>query len=452
MTRSLSLCSLRCAYLSLVLAHPRERSISRSSSSRYLIYVILCAFIAWPSSSGAQRTVDVSIRRTDIDFERAEQCVSAVRTSAASVDSLLVQVVADTGRTLAPAPFPSLRILQTGDIDIVITGITNPVSMTFPARALTGRTLRIRRAGGERDLCVVAVPSPLFGASTARRKTDFFAEGAISNGLRTNDASGSATGSLGVSHIDFKDARERTVPILAFPVVRGRGVALHVVRLPLAGEQFRANITVANSVTEQVDSTQNVFRRMVLAPALASSGLLGSASVEYHPFFKLFDGTHGPRIAATVSRVGWRFVRRDTARTAKNVDSSVTDRSLASNVSMASFDARWRWSFIEQDRDPDDNNFGVSLELGYAMRWLGGDGGQDAKFTLATLGSSRTLYQGFAGALIIRLRQVTATAELPWLRAKDPLKGLTGLQPILTITAQAPLFTFAAKPRTAAAP
>lgn len=109
-------------------------------------------------------------------------------------------------------------------------------------------------------------------------------------------------------------------------------------------------------------------------------------------------------------------------------------------------DGRWRWTFIEHLQDPETNDFAFGIELGGTLRWLAGDGAGDKEFLGAALGVDDRFFWGPAAAIMIRLRQVTVTADLPYLLSREDIKGIKGLQPILTISLEAPFFIFSESP------
>lgn len=398
------------------------------------------------TETAAQSVAVIGLVKEDVDLGRETSCRVDRRQSSHPKDSLYVIVYEKATFDSVAKVHAALRVQRSGDTAWTIAQNRGRDSVELEAKALSGRTVRVRRLDSNKDLCAdVPVPLPELTGVTAARRTDFFAEGAISNALRSGAANGSASGALGVAHRDIKPSgQNRRYTIIPSLPIWWRGRTKGWLRtpektLPMKGEEFRAAINVASSVTELVASSQSVFRRALLAPSLSSSGALGAGTLEYHPFSPLFEGSHGPRLAVTFARVNWRFVRRLSTTTADTI---------SDNLTIGSIDARWRWTFLEQIRDADGNDFAVNFEFGYTMRWLAGDGASDKDFKTRTLGTNKTAFHGAAGAMTIRLRQITAIADLPYLiTGSGPLKGIRGLQPLISVVVTAPLFTFPGQPR-----
>jgi hypothetical protein len=361
-------------------------------------------------------------------------------------DTLFFQFYEDANFSKAAAPRAKLVSL----LDLAAPHDIDPTktvdTLALEHLGLSGRTVTVKRRGLDTPLCIlVPKPTPVTSARTALRTTQFIADGAVSAALRTGDVNQSATGSLGIDHLDIKGPGERPRPLLKIPIIHtiSRGnVKSHKLGWkslwPLSSERLRALITVASSVDTLEHSKQYLFRQALLAPALVGHGRSGSGSIDYYAATGLRDGQHGPHLNFTFSRGAWRV---------KNTELLLPGRpdtaSLSATVTLASVDARWRWTPIEQARDPKGNDFAFSIEGGWTWRTIAGDARTVPGFLEAALGSKRSKYSGPSAAFIITLRQVTATADLPFLRSYGKrLEGLSGMQPIVTLNFSAPVFTF----------
>jgi hypothetical protein len=318
-------------------------------------------------------------------------------------------------------------------------------TLSYGKGDITGRTVVIRRAGLDKILCAVA-PKPALQttARTALRTTQFIADGAVSSSLRGAEGAQSATGSLGIDHLDIKDGRESATAFPGFPYLGRRPGSDTTTRLlwrklPLSSERLRALITIANSIDTLDDHRQSVFRQALLSPSAVGKGHSGSGSIDYQRYVRYFDGEIGPRLNFAFAKGIWTF---------RNTDSILPDRpradTITASVTLVSVDTRIRWTPIQRRQDAKGNDFSFSVEFGYAWRTIAGDARSKKDFLDATIGNTRSKYSGFAGGFVINLRQVTATADLPFLRAKNNknIEGLTGLQPIVTLNFSAPVFTF----------
>lgn len=394
---------------------------------------IAFALLLMAAPARSQTVTEIRLTADDIAAGRAVCTVTrrppATSGSPSSTDSLIVSVFKDATYkepALSPAALEVIR--RNASLRSLALGFSRD-SQSLPTNELAGAWIVVRRFDSARRLCSDGAPPPnVGGARPGLRSTAFVAEGAVSTALRTDGTNGTATGALGIDHLDIKTEAQRRH-------------FLGIKKLRLKSERLRALIAVASTVDTLVDNSRTIFRRAVLAPGQAGKGTLGSAMVEYQPSMKMFDGSQGPRLNLTFARTTWRITNRDSV-----VPGVRRDTAFADNLTIGSFDGRWRFQFIEQTRDSEGNDFAFGVEAGYTMRWLAGDGASDDAFKMATLGTNQNVFHGLAGGLYIRLRHVTAFADLPYLFSRSgTLKGLKGLQPLLTINVGAPLFIFSGR-------
>lgn len=361
-------------------------------------------------------------------------------------DSLIFEFYEDTTWQKPVQPKASLISLVDWQSPHPISKKNTKDTVGLEPLGLSGRTVVVRRDGLDKPLCVVVPkPTPQPATRTALRTTQFIADGAVSAALRSGNGEQAATGSLGIDHQDIKAPDEKQRYIIRIPYLRSKGngknasVGLAWKHLfPLSAERLRALITVATTADTLVGSNQTDFRQALLAPALVGHGRSGSGSIDYQAATGLLSGEHGPHLNFTFSKGTWRFKNTNQIL----ADLPATD-SISAGLTLVSVDTRWRWTPIRQARDPKGNDFAFSIEAGWTWRMIGGDALDKPRFLEATVGSGRTKFSGPAAAFVISLRQVTATADLPFLRKKgERLEGLTGMQPIVTINFSAPIFTF----------
>jgi hypothetical protein len=250
--------------------------------------------------------------------------------------------------------------------------------------------------------CVSAVHSQ--GAPN-EKCTSFIADGAVGNALRSKDEPRPATGSLGLRHH-----------------------ASH--------EEFGVLIAVASTVDtiKGVDGSRAAFAKALLTPGAVGRGNGASGALDYKALTtpNSNDQRVGVHALASFSNATWRVEGGGTT-----AESDLT-------VLAGSVRAHW----IPINRPPKGcepaNTFSFEVEAGWTIRSIAGDAADDKEFKARALGDTRGIYHGPELAFAIKLRQVTASAVLPLLGALGgpKLKGLTGLQPVVSFSLDAPLFTF----------
>jgi len=397
------------------------------------IRVGLLVFGLFPVSLSAQSAVTIRLTANTIAAGSGGCDVrivpSAIKnTSGVVQDALIVAAFEDTTWAKAAEPVASLVVLRDFQDAHDVKGTAKADTLLLPVGTLNGRTITVRRTDADeaKSLCsVLPLPVPLAGrARTANRSTQFIADGAIGSVLRGGSSSATTTGSLGIDHLDIKASNERR----SF---------LWLKKIPLRAEWLRALITVASSVDTLASSSKSTFHEALLSPMLAG-GRQGSGSVDYQARMSVLSGSTGPRLNFAFARSLWAFVNEDSVIPNKPRDFRETE-----NLTIGSFDARWRWSPLEQLQDPKGNDFAFAVELGYTARWIAGDGAGNDDFMNRTLGATINWFHGIAGSFVITLRQVTATADLPYLLSgPKSLRGVRGLQPVVKMTFAAPMFTF----------
>jgi len=205
------------------------------------------------------------------------------------------------------------------------------------------------------------------------------------------------------------------------------------------GDELHAVLTVASSLDSLTGSPEN-FGSALLAPSLSGSGSIQGATIEYHSFNPLnkSTGTWGPRIRASFARSIWRV--QDTISTG----SSTTVETLRGTIPLTALDIGARFTFLNHLVDAKQNTFAVGLDASYLVRLASPNTPSDSVVVSKALKSTVHLVNGTGLAFWIRLRNVTATADFPYLRRGrgEPVAGLTGLQPAVTFRFSSALFTF----------
>lgn len=264
-----------------------------------------------------------------------------------------------------------------------------PVPVRPAKSALEGASIRSDSATGQ----TVPVRN--------RPRTEFVADGAIANSLNTGEGGAPATGALGIRHYTERDV-------------------------------FAALITVAGTADTLVGDSPATFARALLNPGTSGQGSAASGLLDYQRFWHY--GGNSQRIGAHVytsfSRSTWRFQGADTVR--------------SSDLTVLAGGLRASWLAIGRDEDSDGNSFSVTLEAGYTVRGIDGDAARDSEFKRRSLGTSRSVFHGPEFAFAIQLRQITASATVPILGAfgGPRVPGLTGVQPVVGFSINAPIFTF----------
>lgn len=232
-------------------------------------------------------------------------------------------------------------------------------------------------------------------------RTEFVADGAVANSLSTDKGATPVTGALGIRHFAQR-------------------------------EVFVALITVASTVDTLVSDDPITFARALLNPGASGKGNAASGLLDYQRFHDYGQRSQrsGLHVYASFSRYVWRF---DSAGT-----------STTSDLTLLTGGLRAAWIAIRQVPDDRGNSFSFTGELGWTIRGLAGDVTRDETFRQRTLGTTARVFHGPELAFSIQLRQVTASATVPILGVfgGPKLDGLTGVQPVVGFSINAPVFTF----------
>ena len=256
-----------------------------------------------------------------------------------------------------------------------------------------------------------AAPSPtaaLAGDSTAvratrrnPRRTEFVADGAVANSLNSGKGGTPATGALGIRHTAERDV-------------------------------FSALLTIASTADTLAGDGPARFGRALLSPGGSGRGIAASGLLDYQRYWDYGDdrqrlGGHG---YASFSQSTWRVERDGVAS--------------ASDLTVLTAGVRASWIALQEEIDEDGNSFSFTIEAGYTLRAIAGDAADDDDFLRQALGTTRRVFHGPELSFAIQLRQLTASATVPVLGAfgGPKLKGLTGVQPVVGFSINAPIFVF----------
>ncbi|HJU89703.1 MAG TPA: hypothetical protein VJ672_09940 [Gemmatimonadaceae bacterium] len=447
--------------------------------------MVALAMSAQPAFAQAVATVEIT--RKAVGKAQPAQCVvKAAPYGAESIqapDILRVRIVPDSA--IAINAQPTLHVLLDGDS--VFSIVDDSVgSRSFGRGHLTGRVVALKAQNTVEPLCIVIpYPSPITTLVISGDRTSFVADGAVAAGLKSGKAASQITGSLGILHDSDKEGERRRralcapswfkppnradsakavrealqklgsvreftptsaesalVKTEALSRVRGkfRGWgALKVVPVqflalfnslcmdPLAGERLKSVVTLVSSL-DSVRSTDPLdFTQAVLVPSLAA-GQRGSGLIDYYAFEKRGSsgsGTQGVRVNLNVLRLRWQIpTHSDT---------------LPREVFLIGLDLRRRWSFVDHSADDRGNTFAFTVELGPAVRFIratGRDSRDRREFMEKAIGTDHKFDGGIAGSFSIRLRQVTASVEVPYLYQQR-----RNFQPVIGMRFDAPFFT-----------
>jgi hypothetical protein len=261
--------------------------------------------------------------------------------------------------------------------------------------------------------------------------TQFVADGAVGKVLRGGSAS-EVTGSIGVNHRSVMKDRKR-------PISKWKKWFRPVEFWNSDGEELHATLAVAGSADSLIGPPA-IFGAALLTPSLSGSGSIQGATIDYHYFTMLnrSGGTWGPRIRTAFARSAWRVL--DTVTT----DPKLKVDTLRQSIPLTAIDIGFRFAFINHVVDAKGNTYSVGLDLNFLSRFASPNSDDDNRAVRKALGGSNHRAQGMGASFWIRLRQVTATGDFPYLRKPhhDAIDGLTGVQPTVTIRYSSPLFQF----------
>jgi hypothetical protein len=307
------------------------------------------------------------------------------------------------------------------------------LAVSIIARALQGQSAL-------NDSVKRAIVDSVKRAQLAHQKyrTSFIADGSLQNVLTGKSSETPATGSLGLLH-----------------------AAPH--------ERFRVLIALASNIDTLKSADRRAFARALLTPGAAGKGGGASGSADYHWFTEyrdrcvravraVTDTTQRQRVQRqcrdSVERldaagellhqtIGGRFYASFANATWRVTDTAGGTVS-ASDLTLLTFGGRAVWVPVNHPLDDKGNEFSFTAELGYTLRSLAGDAASDKDFRTAALGSGGKVFHGPELVASIRLNRVTGTALFTYLGlfGGPKLRGLTGLQPVVSFNIDAPVFTF----------
>jgi hypothetical protein len=308
---------------------------------------------------------------------------------------------------------------------------------TIAGDTLTNGTLEIMRDDAREPLCsVVPWPTPRLIAPNGQSYTSFVANGAVGKALKGSPTS-DVTGSLGVDHRSVPTALEQS-KLKKYGLVRRSLVPWNSM-----GEELHAVLTIAGSMDSLASADRAAYGAAVLAPALSGNGSFQGVTIEYHYFNVLnrAQGTWGPRAKLSVAKSFWRVI--DTVQAAPGVAQRVD--SLRGSIPLSAFDLGLRLVFINHLEDPKQNTYSVGVDPSLVWRFASPNTDAEKRLVRSALGGAPTrVFRGTNFAFWIRLRQVTAVADLLYIRRGHggPIAGLTGFQPVITMKYSSPLFVF----------
>ena len=274
-------------------------------------------------------------------------------------------------------------------------------------------------------------------------RTSFIASGEVQTAVGKEANQSPATGSLGLLH---------SAP----------------------NERFRALIAVASTADTLKANSSRAFAKALLSPDISGRGKGASGSANYY-LFREYGGCSRAKlqgketIASTEYRardaayrlcrsdqeeresrgealhqqVGGRVYASFSTSTWTLVDTAAK-REFSSDLTVIVAGVRAVWVPINHPLDLKGNEFSFNVEAGYTFRGIAGDGSTDHEFEMATLGTTRGVFHGPELAFSIRLNRLLASATLPSLGkfGSPKLKGLTGLQPVVSFSLDAPVVNF----------
>lgn len=407
------------------------------------------------------------------------QSVATVRIDAASVSAMSAGgcAITTTARS-ATAPVASGAVIRDSLLVVVRKNDSSddPGVLPMPVEIRLNKTLRhtieanrkadtvVLEAGELRDgVLELALPNtvlpfcraallpslpPLGVARGFTTHTDVIASGEVSNAIRTGALNNQATGSLGFHHQTFPASKSdlRRFPLVfldesVFEQDNRWGRFLRATNFVMDGQDLRAVITVAGTVDSVRGKAGPNFARSVLLPTVSSTGGGKSVDLEYFPHaFGHHRQAFGPDIRFTASESRW--APDDTGGIVFQGRTAV----------LMALDVRLKAILINRVSETDDNSLSFAIDGGYISRWIGGDvtAPGNERVLVAALGpGARTHFTGYAFGTQLRLRQVTAFADLQCVSCQfaffggreTSVESLEGLQPVIGFRFEAPFFT-----------
>jgi hypothetical protein len=380
------------------------------------IFLFTCC---WPPALIAQYTV-LSVPEASLaSGERGDCKLDLQKATKAPGNGKLIVVFTDAADKATKTP--AATVVQVDGRDVRTFDAGSPGDTIPLGDALLNATISVMRSDARVSLCdaVAWPPSPQLAPHTLDY-TAFAADGEIGKVLR-GGASSSLNGSLGmehrIHHHNWSQAKSRWGRFW-------RGL----VPFTSEGEEARALITVAGTADTLNSSSQSAFGAAVLDPKLSGSGFLDGASIEYYPFSPVnsVGGTWGPLFKATIARSLWRV---DT---------------LTRSLPLTAIDLGFRFALINHLEDAKDNTYSMGFDPRVIWRGVSPNTPQDSLVINKALGQDVRWHWGEAVSMWMRLRSVTASADILYLHRKHSMAvdGLTGLQSLVKFAYSSWLFVF----------
>lgn len=384
-----------------------------------------------PVASLAQSAV-LSVAASSITSgERGSCTLKLDNTKAAPGDGKILVRFDSASKTVKIA---AAAILQLDGRD-VRTFAAGDTGQTFPlGDSLLNATVSVMRSDARVPLCdaVVWPLSPALGPHTPTY-TAFAADGEIGKVLRGGSPS-ALNGSMGMEHRILHHRWQQSGSFW--------GKLFHgLIPFSAQGEEARAFITIAGTADTLTSSNQSAFGGAVLDPKLSGSGFLDGATIEYYPFSPVnsVGGTWGPLLRATIARSLWR-VDTVAAQGTTPAASNTANRALP----LTAIDLGFRFAFINHLEDAKGNTYSMGFDPRIIWRGLSSNTRQDSLVINKALGGNVRWRWGDAISMWMRLRSVTASADILYLRKQhsNPVDGLTGLQSLVKFAYSSWLFVF----------
>jgi hypothetical protein len=394
---------------------------------------LLLVTVLRPIGLSAQSAV-LSVSAASITSgERGSCTLKMDKVTAAPGDGKLFVRFTDTASKAAKIAAPAIVQINGRDVKTYAIGDTGNV-ITL-GDTLLNATVSVVRSDARESLCdVVTWPlSPQLAPHTPTY-TAFAADGEIGKVLRGGTSS-NLSGSLGMEHRILHRGWGPSSNVL-WQVLRG------LLPFTAQGEEARAFITIAGTADTLNSSGQSSFGAAVLDPKLSGSGFLDGATIEYYPFSPVNSqgGTWGPLLKATIARSLWRIVDTTSAPGATLTADTVT-RALP----LTAIDLGFRFVFINHLDDAKGNTYSMGFDPRFIWRGVSPNTGRDSLVINKGLGQNVRWSSGEAIAMWMRLRTVTASADILYLHRKkrgEPVDGLTGLQSLVKFSYSSWLFVF----------
>lgn len=337
-----------------------------------------------------------------------------------------------------PKPLKSsaATVVQVDGVDVgTIDAGVEEKELRVAGERLANGTVEIMREDARSPLCsVVPWATPRTLAPNGPSYTSFVANGEVGKALKGSPSS-DVTGSLGIDH--------RSVPTGLEAERLKHKKWSRALPWNSLGEELHAILTIAGSADSLASADKAAYGAALLTPSLSGNDAFQGVTIEYLYFNTLnrAGGTWGPRAKLSVAKSFWRVIDTVTASTGaiSRVDT------LHANVPLSAFDLGLRLVFIDHLEDRKQNTYAVGFDPSLVWRFVSPNTDGERRVVKSALsGSDATVFRGTNVAFWIRLRQVTAVADLLYIRRgnSQAIGGLTGFQPVVTMKYSSPLFVF----------